>query len=124
MSCFPDIPAGRAAALERNLTFKESDDGSTIWISSKFGCSVLTATHSNPFLAESSNVYIHPDHRGKGLGLRFLRDRMAVWKALGLSAVFCSVNTENAVQRRLLVRAGWHRHFDINNTTQFWRVTL
>lgn len=64
----------------------------------------------------SFSVFTLPEHRGKGMGINHMMERLRHYKKLEYDVVICTVNVDNSVQRRILKQTGWEPAFVFNST--------
>jgi len=91
----------------------------------EYGAYELDSVPSQPQIAHCHGLFVHPAHRGKGLGHELKRDQMNLLARLGYDYATCTVDSSNDRQRAVLERAGWHLLQNIPNSrtggiTQLW----
>lgn len=88
----------------------------------------------NPFpgcnqLTVSNHAFIAPEFRGKGLGDIQHKQRLHTAKVLGYDYMICTVNSENEVEKKILVKNNWvrldtFRNSETGNNVEIWGRVL
>lgn len=66
----------------------------------------------NPFpgcnqVVVSNHAWLHPDHRGQGVGREGAKNRVFHAQDLGYDYMMCTVREDNKAERNCLSSAGW-----------------
>lgn len=90
-----------------------------------FGAFEIDSVPGQPQLAHCHSLFVRPEHRGKGHGLKLKLEQMQVLSGLGYDMGTCTVDAANTRQRSILKSAGWSLLSEFTNrktgsTTQLW----
>ena len=74
----------------------------------------------NPFpgcnqLVISNHSWIHPKHRGQGIGSEEHLNRLGEIERLGYDCAICTVKSDNIAQIKILEKFGWTYCYKFNN---------
>ena len=73
----------------------------------------------------SHDVFVEPEHRGKGLGRRWLEERERIARECGATLLLATVRCENKIENHLLKSHGWKRFTSRRDTkTALWGKRL
>lgn len=75
-------------------------------------------------LVVSNHAFIFSVHRGQGHGSENHRLRLSRARALGYSAMICTVRADNHVQKHILQKHKWKKVFFFNNDVNGHEVEL
>jgi RimJ/RimL family protein N-acetyltransferase len=70
---------------------------------------LIPYTHRSDHIAYLGGLAIHPDHRGKGLGLKMMEEIIALGKTKNLLRIELSTAVDNARAIRLYEQVGFER---------------
>lgn len=70
------------------------------------------------------DVYIEREHRGKGIGSQFHKDRLEFAKREGYKTVVCTVNIHNKVEQRILEKNNWINMGQLTDTSYLFKKDL
>lgn len=84
---------------------------------------------SQPQVAHCHNFFVMSDRRGHGRGHALKERQMMTLRNLGYDFAICTVDSQNAAQKKVLSKAGWPRMAPFSNSktggqTEVWGCAI
>lgn len=112
----------KAHTLGYNYTINENGD--SVSFDNAFGAFTLACFRGSTNIAESCNVWISPEYRGKGQGSQQHLDRLEIAKTAGINQLVATVDDENLPEIKILTKNAWKKLHPIKSNFTENKINL